>query len=139
MKRPHFLADKSALARLTRPAVDRRLTPLLLAGDVVTCTIVDLELLYSARDHADFVALHADRRSLPSVDIAHGDFERAIEVMELLAKRGKHRAAAIPDLLIAAVAERVDLVVLHYDRDFDIIASVTRQPVEWVVPAGTVP
>ena len=31
------------------------------------------------------------------------------------------------------------LVVLHYDHDFDLIASVTQQPVEWIVPAGRVP
>ncbi|TVR35612.1 MAG: PIN domain nuclease, partial [Nitriliruptor sp.] len=30
------------------------------------------------------------------------------------------------------------LTVLHYDADFDRIATVTEQPVEWVVPAGTV-
>jgi len=41
--------------------------------------------------------------------------------------------------LIAAVAERARLTVLHYDRDFDLIASVTRQKVEWVVAAGSVP
>lgn len=136
---PHFLADKSALARLTQPAVDRRLTPLLLAGDVATCAIVDLELLYSARNHSDFVSVLSDRNSLPAVEMEHADFERAIQVMERLAKQGKHRATSIPDLLIAAVAERAGLVVLHYERDFDLIAAITGQEVEWVVPAGSVP
>ncbi|MFY9808051.1 MAG: PIN domain-containing protein [Pseudonocardiaceae bacterium] len=55
-----------------------------------------------------------------------------------LAERGQHRAVAIPDLIIAAVAERHDIAVLDYDRDFDVIAEVTGQPVEWVVPPGTV-
>lgn len=136
---PHFIVDKSALARLLQPTVDRRLAPLLIAGDVATCGIVDLELLYSARTHADFVQVLADRRSLPSVDIEQADCERAIEVMERLSRRGKHRGTSIPDLLIAAVAERAELTVLHYDRDFDVIASVTGQDVEWVVPAGSVP
>ena len=136
---PTFLVDKSALARLPRPAVDRRLTPLLLAGDVATCGIIDLELLYSARTHADFVEIQTDRRALPRVDIAQLDFDRAIAVMELLARRGKHRGASLPDLLIAAVAERADLTVLHYDRDFELIASVTGQDVEWVVAPGSVP
>ena len=45
----------------------------------------------------------------------------------------------IPDLLIAAVAERNALTVLHYDKDFDLIAKVTGQSMEWVVPAGSVP
>ncbi len=57
----------------------------------------------------------------------------------MLARQGKHRGASIPDLLIAAVAERAGLSVLHYDRDFDLIASTTGQDVEWVVPPGSVP
>jgi len=136
---PRYLADKSALARLPRPQVDRRLTPLLLAGDVARCSIIDLELLYSARSHADFVQLLADRRALPAVEVEQVDFDRAIAVMELLARLGKHRGVSIPDLLIAAVAERAGLSVLHYDRDFDVIASVTRQDMQWVVPRGSVP
>lgn len=136
---PAYLADKSALARMAHGAVDRRLTPLLLAGDVATCSIIDLELLYSARKHVDFAELLADRKGLASIAIDQRDFDRAIEVMEALARRGKHRAASIPDLLIAAIAERSGLTVLHYDRDFELIASITNQDVEWVVPAGSVP
>jgi predicted nucleic acid-binding protein len=136
---PNFLADRSALARLPHPAVDRRLTPLLLAGDIASCGIVDLELLYSARTPADFRQIQVARAALPAVAIEQGDFDRAIRVMELLSRRGKHRGPSIPDLLIAAVAERAGLVVLHYDRDFDLIASMTRQAVEWVVAAGSVP
>ncbi|MGH3527303.1 MAG: PIN domain-containing protein, partial [Pseudonocardiaceae bacterium] len=64
-------------------------------------------------------------------------WDRAVEVHAALAERGQHRAVAIPDLIIAAVAERHDLPVLHYDRDFEVIAEVTGQPVEWVVPPGT--
>ena len=43
------------------------------------------------------------------------------------------------DLLVAAAAERAGLTVLHYDQDFDLIAEVTGQPTEWVVPRGSVP
>jgi predicted nucleic acid-binding protein len=56
--------------------------------------------------------------------------DRAIEVQLLLADRGHHRAPSIPDLMIAAVAELAGLVVLHIDKDFDLIASITGQPVE---------
>ena len=42
------------------------------------------------------------------------------------------------DLVIAAAAESADLVVLHYDHDFDLIADVTGQPTEWILEAGTV-
>jgi predicted nucleic acid-binding protein len=44
----------------------------------------------------------------------------------------------IPDLLIAAAAEELDIAVLHYDSDFDLIAAVTGQRCLWVLPAGTV-
>jgi predicted nucleic acid-binding protein len=65
-------------------------------------------------------------------------FERAIEVQGLLSVTGKHRVP-IPDLLIAATAERAEAIVLHYDSDFEVIASVTGQHVEWVVRRGSVP
>lgn len=64
--------------------------------------------------------------------------DRAVEVQDALADRSRQRGAKIADLLIAAAAEASDLVVLHYDRDFDVIAGVTGQPTEWIVPAGTV-
>jgi predicted nucleic acid-binding protein len=136
---PRFIADKSALARLAQPTVDRRLTPLLLSGEIATCSIIDLEILYSARNHVEFAQVLGERKSLHAVPIEQLDFERAIAVMELLARKGKHRGPGIPDLLIAAVAEREGLRVLHYDADFDLIATVTGQEMEWIVPAGSVP
>ncbi len=68
-----------------------------------------------------------------------GDFDRAADVMAELAARGKHRSVGIPDLLIAAAAERAHATVLHYDSDFDTIAAVTGQPAEWVIPRGSAP
>jgi predicted nucleic acid-binding protein len=51
-------------------------------------------------------------------------------VQALLADRGQHRAPSIPDLLIASTAELNNLTVLHFDKDFDLIAAITGQPVE---------
>jgi predicted nucleic acid-binding protein len=56
--------------------------------------------------------------------------DRAVQVQALLADRGHHRAASNPDLLVAATAEVVGLTVLHFDKDFELIADVTAQPVE---------
>src|SRR5688500_5744583 len=134
-----YLADKSALARLRHPTVAARLAPLLVGGDVATCSVVDLEILFSARTHADLVAVRAERRAFTPVPMAQEDFDRALDVLDGLARTGHHRAAGLPDLLIAAAAERHGLTVLHYDRDCDLIAKVTRQPMEWIVAAGTVP
>jgi predicted nucleic acid-binding protein len=134
-----YVADKSALARMKHSVVAARLGPLVVGGDVATCSVVELEVLFSARTHADLVATRANRRGLPALPIEQADFDRALEVLEGMARRGNHRAAKIPDLLIAALAERNGLIVLHYDKDFDLIAKVTGQDVDWIVPAGTVP
>jgi predicted nucleic acid-binding protein len=56
--------------------------------------------------------------------------DRASEVQMLLADRGQHRAPSIPDLLIAATAEKAGLTVLAADKDFDLIATITGQAVE---------
>jgi predicted nucleic acid-binding protein len=133
-----YLADKSALARLAHSAVAAWLEPRMLDGEVARCSIVDLELLYSARSHEDFVSIRNDRvAGFELIETIQADFERSIEVMATLAKNGHHRAVSIPDLIIAAVAERAGLVIVHYDQDFDQIARVTKQPVHWVAPKGS--
>jgi predicted nucleic acid-binding protein len=134
-----YIADKSALARLRHASVAARLGPLIVGGDVATCSVIELEVLFSAKSHADLVATRATRSSLPWVEILQTDFDRALDVLEGLARSGHHRGAGIPDLLIAAVAEREKLTVLHYDKDFDLIASLTGQTTDWIVPAGSVP
>lgn len=134
-----YLADKSALARAHLPSVAQRLEPLFVGGEVATCGIVDLELLFSARSTADYLAILSDRRSLPRAEVGEAGIERGIEVQAAMARKGQHRGVTIPDLLIAAAAEAAGLTVLHYDSDFDRIAEITSQPTEWVVPQGTVP
>lgn len=134
------MADKSALARTKHAAVDRRLGPLILSGEIATCGIIELEILYSARSHDDLVEIRAEHEAaFVSVPMKQQDFERAIELMATLARAGKHRSAGIPDLLLASVAERTGLTLLHYDRDFDLIAAHSRLQAEWVVPRGSVP
>jgi predicted nucleic acid-binding protein len=63
--------------------------------------------------------------------------ERARHVQRLLAVNSQ-RGRKIPDLLVAAAAEHAGCTVLHYDADFDLIASVTGQTCQWVVPPGNV-
>jgi predicted nucleic acid-binding protein len=63
--------------------------------------------------------------------------QRARQVQRLLASRSQ-RGRKIPDLLIAAAAEEAELIVLHYDADFDLIAKATGQRCQWVVPAGSI-
>jgi predicted nucleic acid-binding protein len=132
-----YLIDKSALARMPIAAVAERLTPILEAGEAATCDVIDLEVLYSARSHEEYEKIR-QRRALAyhSVPIAAETLKRALAVQGELAKSGHHRVP-IPDLLIAAAAEAAGLTVLHYDRDYEVIAAVTGQPVEWVVERGS--
>src|SRR6266705_2404632 len=67
------------------------------------------------------------------------DWRRSLDVQAALWRGGQIRAVGFPDLLIAAVAEREQVTVLHYDGDYDLIAKITGQPARWVVPRGTVP
>ena len=134
-----YLADKSALTRSdTRPAVRQVIEPLLLAGRIATCGIIDLELLYSAQSPATYNELAGLLRSMPRVPVTDKAVDRALEVQSLLAARSQHRSVPLPDLLIAACAEAAGLTVLHYDADYERIAGLTRQPVQWVVPPGSV-
>jgi predicted nucleic acid-binding protein len=136
---PTFLADKSALTRRqTRPEVRDTLEPLLVAGEVATCGIVDLELLYSATSRTTYRALAEALRGMPRIAIEEAGVRRALEVQAMLAERSQHRGVPLPDLLIAACAEHAELAVLHYDADFDRIASLTGQQTQWIVPRGSV-
>jgi predicted nucleic acid-binding protein len=133
-----FLADTSAIARYPRAEVATRLDPLVISGLVATCGVVDLELLYSTRGQADYSKIAATRRaSFECLKTEEVDIRRAVEIQAALAERGQHRIAW-PDLVIAAVAERHRVILLHYDADYDLIAEVTGQDVEWVVPKGSV-
>jgi predicted nucleic acid-binding protein len=134
------LADTSALARLHRPEVAAVLGPLIETGLVATCGVVEFGIGWATRSGAELDQVRADRDEgyewLATHDI---DWRRALTVQAELWRCGRVRAVGFPDLLIAAVAEREQVAVLHYDSDFDIIAGVTGQPVQWVVPRGSVP
>jgi predicted nucleic acid-binding protein len=67
------------------------------------------------------------------------DWRRALQVQAELWRSGPMRSVGLPDLLVAAVAEREHVTVLHYDADYDLVAQITGQPVRWVVPRGAVP
>ena len=133
-----YLIDKSALARMPHARAQARLVPILKAGEAATCAIIDLEVLYSTRNARGHSRARR-RRALAyrQVPLTEATFHRAIEVQGLLAERGQHRVP-IPDLIIAAAAEQAGMVLLHYDADFDRIGAVTGQPMEWVVPKGSV-
>lgn len=132
-----YLIDKSALARYPKPAVRAVIDPLHNAGLLAVCGAVELEVLHSARSKTDAERIRDEMRGfdwLPTPDEA---WDRALDVQTRLIAAGNWKALSVSDLLIAATAERSGATVLHYDGDYDMIASVTGQPMRWVVPAGT--
>jgi predicted nucleic acid-binding protein len=132
------LIDKSALARTGLPQVSAVLRPLVAAGRTAICGMSALELGFSARSAADHAQVRAGMGAHEWLLTEDQDFRRAFDVQEELARRGRHRAVPLPDLLLAAVAERHRVTVLHYDADFDVVAETTGQPVRWIVPRGSV-
>lgn len=136
-----YLIDKSALARVARqPAVRAALERLDESGVLATSAIIDLEIGYSARSLAEFESVAADRASLyQELPLTRTVTDRARRVQRELVRTGQHQGPGVPDLLIAATAEVYGATVVHYDRDFDTIATITAQPMEWIVPAGSVP
>jgi predicted nucleic acid-binding protein len=129
-----WLIDKSALVRLGASADAAAWASRIERGLVRITTVTRLEVGYSARSGAD---LRAGLRqppvsAMPVEYLTPAIEDRALEVLTLLADRGQHRAPSVPDLIIAAAAELAGLTVLHCDKDFDLIASVTGQPVEWL-------
>lgn len=128
----NWLVDKPALVRLAGSSDAAEWAARIQRGLVRITTVTRLEVGYSARSGAD-LRVNLGRPPLAAMPVEYLTpviEDRAAEVLTLLADRGQHRAPAIPDLLIAAAAELAGLTVLHMDKDFEIIAAVTGQPLE---------
>ena len=127
-----WLIDKSALVRLTASPDAAEWAGRVERGLVRITTVTRLEVGYSARSGPELRAglRQPPMSSMPVEYLTPTIEDRAVEVLALLADRGQHRSPSIPDLIIAATAELADLTVLHLDKDFEVIAAVTGQPME---------
>lgn len=127
-----WLIDKSALVRLGQSSDAQEWATRIERGLVRISTVTRLEVGYSARSglQARAAVRESPLVAMPVEYLTPAIEDRAVELQLLLADQGQHRAASIPDLIIAATAELAGLTVLHVDKDFDLIASVTGQPVE---------
>jgi predicted nucleic acid-binding protein len=133
-----YLADTSVFVlRGRRNEVKQRFDSLLIEGRVAFCQVVLLECLNNAPDPTSYERLWATLHGQRWVDVSAEAMDRALDVHRTLAKNSQHRGFRLPDLIIAATAELAGLTVLHYDEDYERIAKVTGQPVEWVAPKGS--
>lgn len=129
-----WLIDKSAYVRLQlgQAANRDKWSARISRGLVRLSPITRLELGYSARsgDTGRRQFASPPLSLMPIEHLTPAIEDRAFQVQMLLADRGQHRAPSIPDLLIAATAEKAALTVLAVDKDFDLIAAITGQPVD---------
>ncbi len=127
-----WLIDKSALVRLGESSIAALWATRIDQGLVRISTITRFEIGYSARSAKEFASLFntppfsklAIEGLTPSIEA------RAWEILGKLAEKGQHRAPSIPDLLIAATAEKCGLALLHMDKDFELIAKLSGQKLE---------
>jgi predicted nucleic acid-binding protein len=134
-----YLIDTSGLFRILQGKLRQAWSDELAAGVIAVCPVVELEFLYSARSLADRLEKQRLLRTVFGwVPMGERAYDRAATVQQLLTETGQHRSAGPVDLLIAATAEQEHLTVLCDDRDFEVVAFVTRQRVRLVAdaPAG---
>lgn len=127
-----WLIARSALVRLGASPDASSWAQRIAEGRVGITAVTRLEVGFSARSGSQLRAelTQPPLAAMPIVHAVAATELRALEVQLLLADRGQHRAPGIPDLLVAAAAELDGRTVLHVYKDFELIASVTGQPVE---------
>ncbi len=127
-----WLIDKSALVRIADTLDAEQWANRIERGLVRITTVTRLEIGYSARsaDDAQTVFTTPPVSAMPVEYLTPAIEDRALQVQLMLASKGQHRAPSIPDLLVAAAAELSGLTVLHLDKDFELIASITGQSID---------
>ncbi len=138
-----LLLDNSAWARLDCASLpDGRRAEIAATveeGEIAVCVPFLLEAGWSARGAAHHEELLADLLALPFLSIDTDVEQAALAAQRDLAHQGHHRSASPSDLLIAACAHTNRAGVLHYDRDYDILAELTVLSFDsrWLAQAGT--
>jgi predicted nucleic acid-binding protein len=110
-----LLADKSALERATPEILE--------LGEICSCAVVRLEMLYSARSRSEYHQIEEYLDTFRDLRIDAETIATAVTAHRELAERGRHRLP-VPDLLIAACAQQHQAAVLHCDRHYDVLAEV---------------
>ena len=134
-----LIADTSAWMRAARPVVAHDWDRALVSGQIATCAVTVVEILYSARDGDDYDRKQEGLAELRDVPITRSVTNAALAAYRELAHRAPlhHRSVSIPDLLIAAAAADAGIGVLHYDADYDVLAEVLQFESRWIAPRGS--
>lgn len=135
------LFDTSALILAARnPGAATFLADAVAADEVAISEPILIEYLNGARNLAEYDRFAEGLRATHVITTSAHDWARALEVHRALAASGAghQRSVRLPDLIIAAAAERHGLPIVHYDEDYERIAAVTGQPARWIVPRGSI-
>lgn len=132
-----YLVDKSVLARLDKAPVAAALMPYL--GRLATCSTVQLEIGWSATSTSHYDQMMSDLDWYLPLEIDQHVLTLARDIQRRLVATGHHRGPGVADLVLAATAIAHDATLLHYDRDFELVAAVEpRLTHEWIVARGTI-
>ena len=132
-----YLVDTSvwifALRRNAPTGVTRRVADLLHLDAVATCGLIELELLGGTRYEPEYDRLRARLRGLHYLPTESADWTEAARLAYDLRRLG----VTVPytDALLAAIAHRNGAIIVHADRDFDLIAAHSGVDVESLVNA----
>lgn len=121
-----ILVDTSVWIDVFRKSKPLNLASLVTFDDIVTCLPVVQEVLQGFRDENAFRLARDAMQALPIVESPLGPdvFGEAVDLYRR-ARRGGMTIRSSVDCLIAACAIRHDIEVLHRDRDFDALASMS--------------
>lgn len=135
-----WVADTSAWSRAQNPVVAPQWEAAALAGELIACPVITLELLHDAPDHNHVDAVAAAVADLRQAPITRSVTNAAIRAVQDLAARGAtgaHRVR-VPDALVAAAAAERGFAVLHYDHHFDKLATVLDFTSQWISEPGSI-
>lgn len=126
-----ILIDSSAWIEFLRDTDSRVCNRVdeVLAEEVAVCDPIRMEVLAGARDEEH---LHQLRRLLARATVlpmGSGDYEQAASIYRHCYRKGE-TVRKLMDCLIAAVAIKAAVAILHRDSDFDVIARHTALEVD---------
>ena len=95
-----------------------------LGGQIAICEAIRMEVLAGGRDEPHMEGLRRLLARAVMISIEPGDFDHAATLYRVCRRRGETVRKLI-DCLIAAVAIRADVPVLHNDSDYETLARHT--------------
>lgn len=137
-----FLVDNSVLQHLARSdEIRTAIGELVDRGGMLCSSVMSvLEAGFSARSHrAHQQLVQRLTGSFELLPMTEDVGELAVELQGALWRAGLGRAVGVVDLFHAATAVANDVIVLHYDSDFDHLAAVDRRVrARWIVTPGSI-